>query len=616
MQRENSRKYTVLIFVWIISAVYVLGFVDRGWIPHDEGSLAQSAQRVLDGELPHRDFDEIYTGGLSFLYAAAFKSVGLNLFSIRIVLLIFFLGFVPSLYAIALRFASPLLAGAIALLGVAWSVPNYFAGVPSWYNLFFATFGTLALIRHVETQKPKWLFLAGLCGGFSSITKVSGIYYVIAALLFLTYRELFIASDRAQNRPMHSWAFFSLKGLVYACFLGFLIFLLRFRLGAMEALHFLLPVVSICVVLLEAEWQVGQGRFRSRLETLFRLLFPFGWGVVLPVIILLIPYLFTNSVGDFIQGVFVAPQKRLLSATMRFPPFRTVAASIPYATLLLFPFVRRHRLRFDRRFQMALMIPLALALSSSENFSVYQSVWQSARSLSVVAVLGGCVTLIQSLRFSLGSVAQRQILLLLIVTTALVSLVQFPFAGPIYFVYAAPLVAVTLLAIVTIQPSAPQLLHFGILCFYLLFAVFWMNTGYVPNLGIVYTAYRPESVLDLGRGGIRVTESDKALYTQLVELIRKKHGGSPYIYATPDCPEVYFLSGMRNPTRTIFDFLNDSQSEPAWLSGVLETNNVNVVAINRWPHFSGEVSPNLMAVLEDRFPRSLDLGQFTVRWRE
>src|SRR5215831_14141689 len=135
-------SWIVLIIIWVLSAVYVFRFVDRGWIPHDEGTLAQSAERVLDGELPHRDFDEIYTGGLSFLYAGTFKFLGANLIYIRYVFFAFFLMFVPALYAIALRFASPWLAAAITLLGVVWSVPNYFAGLPSWYNLFFAVLGT------------------------------------------------------------------------------------------------------------------------------------------------------------------------------------------------------------------------------------------------------------------------------------------------------------------------------------------------------------------------------------------------------------------------------------------------------------------------------------------
>ena len=91
MPEKTNHKSIFLIIIWILSAVYVFTFVDRGWIPHDDGSLAQMAERVLGGELPHRDFDEIYTGGLSFLYAVAFKILGLKLISIRIVFFLFFL---------------------------------------------------------------------------------------------------------------------------------------------------------------------------------------------------------------------------------------------------------------------------------------------------------------------------------------------------------------------------------------------------------------------------------------------------------------------------------------------------------------------------------------------
>src|SRR4029079_12822922 len=105
---------------------------DRGWIAHDDGAMAQMAERVLNGELPHRDFDEIYTGGLSFLYAASFKIFGIGLITIRIVLFTFFLAFVPAIYAIALRFTGPAMAALVTLVSVVWSVPNYFAGLPSW----------------------------------------------------------------------------------------------------------------------------------------------------------------------------------------------------------------------------------------------------------------------------------------------------------------------------------------------------------------------------------------------------------------------------------------------------------------------------------------------------
>ncbi len=118
-----------------------------------------------------------------------FRVFGLRLTSIRLALFLCFLAFVPAVFAIASRFGSPLLSGLITLLAVAWSLPNYFAGSVSWYNLFLATWGTLALLRHVETGRRRWLFVAGVLAGISCLFKVIGAYFVAAALLFLLYRE-------------------------------------------------------------------------------------------------------------------------------------------------------------------------------------------------------------------------------------------------------------------------------------------------------------------------------------------------------------------------------------------------------------------------------------------
>jgi hypothetical protein len=615
MRSENFHKYTILLVVWIISAVYVGGFIDRGWIPHDEGSLAQSAERVLAGELPHRDFDEIYTGGLSFLYAATFKFLGANLISIRYVFFAFFLMFVPALYAIGLRFASPWIAGATTLLGVAWSVPNYFAGLPSWYNLFFAVFGTVALTRHVETQHVGWLFIAGLCGGLSILAKITGIYYVLAGCFVLTFRERFL-SRVSQDESTKSAAYTSLKLIAYAIFLSAIAFLLRSRLGAMEIFHFLLPTAAICTLLVWEEWRVGYGTFSSRLRTLFGLLLPFGCGVAIPIGLFLVPYFLTNSLGDFVQGIFVLPQKRFEHASMNFPSILTLAASVPYALLLLRPVAPDAGSGMTTKFQIALIIPLGLAVSSAENLGVYSFLWLSVRSLAVVAVLAGCAILFQSFRTCAVAENQCQILLLLLIMTALVSLIQFPFTAPIYFVYTTPLITLTLLAVVMVQPRAPRLLHAGILGSYFFFAVFWANTGYVWDFGSRYSSYQPGSVLNTERAGIRVMDVDKALYGRMIDLIREHRGSTDYMYATPDCPEVYFLAGMRNPTRAIFDFLSRSKNEPAKLLELLKAKNVNVVAINERPYFSGVLSPKLRALLMDRFPFSVDLGQFTVRWKE
>ena len=97
-----------LIVTWIACLIYMYSNLMRGWVPHDEGALAQAAERVLQGELSHRDFDDIYTGGLALLNAAGFRALGTNLASMRWVMFLFFVAWVPAIYYVASRFVSPL----------------------------------------------------------------------------------------------------------------------------------------------------------------------------------------------------------------------------------------------------------------------------------------------------------------------------------------------------------------------------------------------------------------------------------------------------------------------------------------------------------------------------
>ena len=156
-------------------------------MPHDDGSFAQSAHRVLQGELPHRDFAELYTGGLTFLNAAVFWIFGENLIWLRLPLFIAFLASVPCVYYIARRFVPPLGAGLVTVAASAWGFPAYPAAVPSWYVLFLAIGGCAALLRYLEVSRARWLFIAGLLGGMSISIKIVGVYYVLAALCFLTF---------------------------------------------------------------------------------------------------------------------------------------------------------------------------------------------------------------------------------------------------------------------------------------------------------------------------------------------------------------------------------------------------------------------------------------------
>ena len=125
-----------------------------------------------------------------------------------------------------------------------------------------------------------------------------------------------------------------------------------------------------------------------------------------------------------------------------------------------------------------------------------------------------------------------------------------------------------------------------------------------------------ETVLSTDRGGgIRVNGTDAALYPRLVAEIRA-HTQSGFVYVTPDAPEVYFLAGFNNPTRTFFDFADDPVGRTARILDTLERREVRVVVINRSPGFSGSPPAELIDSLETRYPNAKELDHFVVRWIE
>jgi hypothetical protein len=599
-----------LLLVLLLSALYGYLFFDRGWIPHDEGTVALGAQRFLSGEMPHRDYNEAYTGGLTLLHAIAFRFFGTNLVSLRLVLFLFFLPFAAALYGIALRLVNPAPAVLVTLLGAAWSVPNYFASLPSWYNLFFATFGGLALIRHLETGRARWLFLAGLCGGVSVLFKIVGLYFIAAALLFLVWRE---AGLWAERRAAGRDAFFLLKAAGSAVFLSSLVYLLRQRLGPMEVFHYLLPPVALVGLLLADEWKRGGATFADRLGGLLRLVAPFLLGVALPVGFFVVPFAANGALDDLIRGVFVLPQKQIATATFDLPPFWALLPALPYALVLLFP--RAIPARLGRRLALAVSLLLAVVLALAFLPGVYRAIWYSALSLVPIATLAGCFALARGPAIPDASGRKRPIVFLLLCLTALVGLVQFPYAAPIYFCYFAPLAVLAITAIVSGDPAAPRAVHVGVLAFYLLFAALFMNTGYVFNLGHRYERYVADDRLDLERGGLRLPKNEAGKYEYLIAAI-EEHSGGGEIYAGPDCPEVYFLSGRRNPTRSFFEFLGEYSARAESLLPLLEARKTRLLVLNRQPDFSPQPDLDLILALRTRYPKWALVGEFLLMWKD
>ena len=453
MPGSRVRWWVALLAVWLVSAAYVGSRIDRGWIPLDEGTLGQSAERVLAGEMPHRDFDDVYTGGLSQADAIVYRWTSVRLVNLRWALYGVFVLWVPVVFYIASRFARPAGAAIATLLCVVWSIPTYPAAMPSWYNLLFATFGTAALIRFTETTNRRWIVCAGVLGGLSILVKIVGLYYIAAALLFFVWHEYQVAHGRAPAagaRPPRWYAI--LVAAALALFVVMLVKLVAGLSGHSRFLHFVLPGTLLAAFLGDMEWRRPPGiSSATRFRFLAALVGSFLLGVALPIALFLVPYVATHAVGDLVRGVFVAPARRVPYAVELPVPLKTIWTAAVWVAVFV-PSWRRVE-RYGVLAQTAWMV-LAVAAGlllvvTTHGGPVYADLWLAIRYLGPVTVVGGGLLLWRLEGAPLDSPCRREQIWLLVCMTALCSLVQVPYAGSYYILYFAPIAILALLAIVT-----------------------------------------------------------------------------------------------------------------------------------------------------------------------
>jgi hypothetical protein len=601
-------RLMVLGAVLAIAGVYVGVHVGSGWVPADDWTLSQSALRVMRGQLPHRDFGEIYTGGLSFIHALAFRAFGVNLMSLRICVFLFFLAWLPAVYYVALRFTSAIGAGAITLLAVAWSYPNYPAAMPSWYNLFFATFGAAALLRYLEVRTRRWLFVAGVCGGVSVLIKVIGLYYVAGALLFLAFLEQSESQDESPEGESsnNGWPYrvFSVGALLL--FLAILVHVLSVRLGMAELYQFVLPSVVVVGLILLGEWSVRAGT-GQRFRTMFRTVIPFLCGLAVPIVVFLAPYARSGMVGNFLFGVTSSAISRSVDLGVIRPfGIEKIVFALPLVGVLA------AAMYWDKFQGKAVGAALGLgavviAVKATQSSEFLLGIWCSAAVLTPIAVLLGAV-LVWARRNQGGRTkVERQQVVLLISLAATCSLVQFPLAAAIYLSYAAPLTLLALVAIVsTGKTQRGTYVLASVVGFYLTFGV----VSLVPHCiyEITYAVGRTDAMYGPRAGGLKI--GGAAFFDDLSRFLRE-HSPNGLMFAGNDCPELYFLSGLKNVTH------DDGGAPPEEILKAIQSDNLNLVVINEAPFFPGAVMrPEVRAEVMKRFPHSKRFGIFHVFWKE
>jgi hypothetical protein len=599
----------VAAIVTLVVAAYCWTRLGRGWVPHDEGTIAQSAERVLRGDVPHHDFIDVYTGGLSYLHAAALRVFGFDLRAPREALFVFLVGWLPVLYYCFARFVRPVTAGGLTLLAAMWSYPAYPAALPSWYILFLATFGLAALLRFIDDPRRRWLVLAGVAAGLTVLAKVSGIFFIAGVTLFLAYREQEEAGSTPPAGPSRAWLGVLAAGL--ALLVAALAMLVRHRWSSGMALHFVLPAAALGSMMLVTEWRMPRGAPLARAAGILRTWLPFMAGVMLPVGIFALSYALRGQLGELLYGVFVLPSRRVQFAAIRPPGPASLLAALPLLALVV-PWPRLGRRRLAVNVALLAAGLLAMLVVSASSPWLYGRTWLSVRSLAPVAVVAGAVMLVRRRAEVAGDAARRQRTVLVLWTVALMSLLQFPFAAPIYYCYVAPFVLLAIAAVHPVNPTVPRVVPALVACYYIAFAVWRVHPGSVFSYGLYYEADRQTELLRLPRAGLKVTRDDQQVYQRLIPLV-EEHAQNGVVLALPDAPEVSFLAGRTNPTRALFEFFDEPMSADSLLA-LAGARGVTSVVVNMRPAFSPALAPAVLAALRERYPSGEQVGQFLVLW--
>jgi len=593
----------------VVGGVYLALHLRNGWIPWDAGSLALSAERVLMGELPHRDFPDLYTGGLTFLNAAAFRVLGVDLLSPRIVLLFAFAAWLSVLYHLSSRFLPKWLSALVVAVGIVWSVPNYPAPVPSWYNLFFATAGLLAIVIFSDGGGTRWVWLAGVCAGLSICAKIVGVFFAVGAAVFFLFYEQ--TSSERDPTGTGGYGYSALVLLFCAGLVLALTQLISRTGGSAQVFRFLAPMGALVSVLVVEEWRRRRSKrgLSSRYRSVLKLASYFLVGMSIPLLILSLPYILGGSVADLLEGVFIRPARRLEYAVRPAPPLLSIVSTLAVAGVLSLGL----RLRPSHRWihpPALLLIGTALLVSARSSLGTHAFVWFSAYNLTPLVVVAGCIWVATT---TAPETTRRRVFALLSVTAG-VGLVEFPYAFSMYFLYTAPLVFFTLAALVwQIGAGRFRTVAIGIpLVFYFAFGALLMNP-YPPVGAGPRTAGETWTELALPRGNVRSSQVDSLVYGELVQIIQARSDRN-LGYAGPDAPEVYFLAESSGGARGLFDFFHEGDGSPLDQPGYLD--GFDLIVLNHAPQFSPQLPPETLERLSRQFPQSKPAGHFEVRWRE
>jgi hypothetical protein len=591
-------EFVALFAAALVGLTVIWAFRYRGWYPHDEGVLGQSAERILRGQIPHRDFDDPYTGGLALLHALVFRMGGISMNALRDHMAVVTTVWLAGMFWWLTRWLRPLGAAIVAALLAVWSIPIYPAAMPSWYVVFLAAAAGVVLVvgeRHSRTAA----LAAGALIGLAALAKITAAFALAGAIWAL------VALRQDEDRARRGAAEILVAALIFA---GLVIRLVDTSLTGRVIAHLVVPPLAVVAGLAWREFRQGRARGFGVDWELWLRVAALVAGAAVPILLFASWLAEHQALTPFIASLGSVVGRRAAQAWLPPPSILSILCAVPLAALLL---AHDPRLRIRPYFLAACGV--AFGVLAWYRHEAYGDLWGALRGMLPIGAVLFAVTWGRGLPGE-SFPAARRALTVFAPLAGVMTLTQFPFAAPIYFIYVLPLLLVALAAAVALRPRATQLTAGVVAAIYLAFGVVEVIPGAPDDAGVGVAHFPALAWLETPRGRLLVSPDDADEFHELVAALDSLPRGP--IWAGPDAPEVAFLSGRVDLNRSFFGFLRLGHIDWPKFTRQLLDRRVPVVVVDSEPSFSDALSPTETADMLRAFPRRKDVEIFQIHWRE
>jgi hypothetical protein len=180
----------------------------------DEGLLAYGAVRVMDGDIPHRDFVSLQPPLSFYTTAGIFKLCGTSLASLRILGLSIFLVLPLLIYGVGRSFTGPILSFATAAPACILGLPYVnFVPLAVWQGITASLAAVLVFIPAALSRRQWLAFPAGLLTAVSLFLRHDQAVYTIISILALVIALSLVRHDSISRPNLKRASLFWLAGI-------------------------------------------------------------------------------------------------------------------------------------------------------------------------------------------------------------------------------------------------------------------------------------------------------------------------------------------------------------------------------------------------------------------